>query len=447
MTRSLIARRAFAAFVAGSALVLAACGGGGGDDSGGNAAWRVVNLTNDAASIDAFTGTDERFTDVTTAEVTDYAGITVGSYNVKITEKDSASSILASSFTFSPSRDKSYTAVVTGRKGSARIATLLDDEDTSGVAADTARVRIYNAAIDAGALDVYITTASDLTGLAPTVSSVAASTVGGFRDITGGDNYRLVVTAAGVQTDVRLDVTGLQLDPKVAYSVVLTAGTSGALVNATLVAQGGDVTPLTSSKARVRVVAGAADGGAVVASIQLGASSAVSISARSPSTGVYRLIDAGTYPVTVTLDGTQVSSASRTFAVGGDYTLVVAGTPAAPSVQFLADDNRLATAGGYRVRMVHADSRFDALTVTFNGATPIGLEAVDFGTTSASVTSVISASSYNVQVSTVSPITLLPTLAEQTIVSQGVYTLFVLGGAVNADTGAPVSTVVLRKDR
>lgn len=442
MTRFLIARRGFAAVLAGSALALAGCGGSGGD-SGGNANWRVVNLTDDVPSVDVYAGTTRSFPAVATNAVTTYSQITVNSYTVKVTVADDATSILGETFTFSPSKDKNFTSVITGRNGTALVRNLLDDEDTSGVAEGTARLRVLNMATDSGALDVYVTNADDLTSASAQFSSPTQKQAVGFKDITSG-TYRLRVTAAGVKNDVRLDITGLTLGSKEASTLVLTSGAGGAQVNAALIVQGGAVTPLKTTKARLRVVAGANDGATVATTLD---GTAFGSAALSPTVGSYRLIDAKSYTVAATIDGTSVTSASRQLAAGGDYTLVISGTAAAPQVQFLTDDNRLPTSGFYRLRMVHADANFGALTLAIDNLTPVGLESVDSGSTSPWVTqALLTTDKSTIEVDTVSPIQQVDSI-DQVLTSQGVYTLFVIGGKTDATSGNPLPQIKLSKDR
>lgn len=441
MIRTHIARRGFAALLAGSALLLAACGGGGGDDSGGDARWRVVNLTSDVASIDAYTGNDKRFSTVASGAVTEYATLAVASYGVKITQAGQPTTILGTSFTFSPSKDRNFTAVVTGRSGTASLATMLDGEDTSGVAEGVSRLRVYNAATDSGTLDVFVTNAADLTTVEPTRAAVATTAFSGFSDVASG-SYRLRVVGTGKRSDVRLDISGLALDSKKAYTLVLTSGSSGSLVSAALIEQGGGVTLLANTSARLRITAGAADGGTVAVKLD---GAAFGTDVVSPTPGNYALLSAGSRQVSVTLNGTTVSDVSRTFARGGDYTLVVSGTPAAPRVQFLTDDNRLPALGTYRLRVIHADDTFGALTALVGSETPIGLESVAYGTTSPwiSATSLVG----DIEVTTVSPVNRLGLLEDATLASQGVYSLFVLGGKNDVTTGNPIPLLQLKRDR
>lgn len=445
MTRTLIARRGFAALLAGSALLLAACGGSGGGSSDGNAAWRVVNLTEDVPSIDVYSGTTKSFAAVDVGTATTGATIATGSYTIKVTAKDDVTTILGESFTFSPSKDKTFTSVVTGQKGTAIVRNLLDDEDTSGVAEGTSRVRVLNMATDSGGLDVYISNADDITtGVTANFQSPTQKQAVGFKDVSSG-TYRLRVTAAGIPTDVRLDVSGLTIKSKEASTIVLTSAASGAQVNAALIVQGGSVTRFTNTQARLRVVAGASNGAAVITTID---GVAFGSTLLSPTQGTYKTVAAGTHSVAVSIDGTTVNTSSQTFKAGGDYTLVVTGSAASPlTPQFLEDDNSLPTAGYFRIRMVHADANYGALTASINGDTPKQFDEVAQNTTSAPATQLLTvADASSIEVDTVSPIQVVGTVS-RTLASQGVYTLFVIGGKTDSGTGNAVPEIRLSKDR
>jgi len=442
MTRPLIARRALAATLAGITLALAGCGGGGGNDSGGNAAWRVVNLTNDVASIDTYAGSTKGFTAVAADSVSDYATIAVNSYTLKVTAAGDTTSVLASTFTFSPSKDKNYTAVATGRNGTARLVTLLDDEDTTNVVENTSRVRVYNASPDAGSLDVYITNVADIAEVSPTFGSTTATVVGGFRDVASG-TYRLRVTGAGDVNDVRLDVNNLVLASKQASTLVITTGSGGVLANAAQIIQGGAVNTFKNTQARVRVIAGAQAAGLVAVSLD---GSALGSALRSPSIGSYQRITAGTKTLAITLNGSSVASSSQTFTAGNDYTVVAFGTVAAPQSSVFTDDNRLPASGRYRVRLIHADAAVDAVTFQVDSQPLPGLESVQPGTASTWATGNADTSA-RVEILTTSGIEQIFADNEFALASQGVYTAFVLGGKSVAGTGAPVSTGIVRKDR
>ena len=65
----------------------------------------------------------------------------------------------------------------------------------------------------------------------------------------------------------------------------------------------------------------------------------------SPTAGViaskYTLLDAGTLPVTLTVNGAAVAASDITLQAGADYTLLVWSNAAGPQTSLIVDDNRL----------------------------------------------------------------------------------------------------------
>lgn len=441
MTSSLIARRLIAVVLAAGSLLMAGCGGNGSSD-GGTARWRILNLNPEVSSVDVYTGTDKRFSDVATGTLTgttpgstavSYEAIDASSYAVKITSAGNPTALLQQ--TFSLSKDKHYTGIISGRSGSVKMITLPEDDDATLITTGNSKVRIYNATTDVGAFDIYITApgVTDLTDQTPTATNVTANQLSGYKDLSAG-NYRLRITGTGDSSDVRLDVPSIDFVSQQFSTIVITAGTGGVLVNAAQLVQQGSLTTLANTQARLRVVAGAESRGSVTVQVD---GSTVAAALRSPTIGPYLLLNSGAHTVNVLLNGTSVSSATRTLAAGGDYTLMAYGTDALPAVQLVADDNRLAAATRYRIRMVNAASTTTPLTLSVDFAALVS--DVPVGTASSFATGTAN-STARLDVTSSSGVDSLFSATDVNLQSLGVYTVFMLGG--NA-----TPTGVLRKDR
>jgi hypothetical protein len=242
------------------------------------------------------------------------------------------------------------------------------------------------------------------------------------------------VTGAGDPNDLRLDIPSITLAEKKYTTIVLTAGASGVLVNGTLIQQQGTATALKNNKARVRVVASVDTAGNVAATF--GATTLVG-SLRSPSVGPYALVDAGTSPLTVRVNGTAIASAARTFAAGTDYTLLAYGAPAAGKLVVLTDDNRLpSTNTRVKVRLVNGINGSDPLTLSVDF---LALASdVAAGSVSAYATANANAS-VQLQVTSATasdPLYQTTTTTPFNLVGQGVYTVFMLSGNATP-TGIP----------
>lgn len=431
MMLSLSGRRGLSVLFAVSALLLSACGGGGGGS--GSAQLRVLNASTDVDSIDLDVDGTTEFSAVASDTVTEYSKFDADSYTLKVRANGGSSTLVTG--TYSVAKSKHYTGIVWGRSGALKLVTLPEDSDTDDIDDGYGELRVYNATTDAGSLDVYLTQDdADLADSSALASSVGSSTLGSYKDV-GVGTYRLRVTSAGDVDDVRLDVSGITINEYEYSTLIITAGSGGVLVNGMLLTQQGGLTLAKNTQARIRLIAGAESRGSVSAAID-GSTVATLV---SPSVGTYQYIDAGSSTLTVKVGGTTVSSATRTFKPGADYTLVGYGSAGSDAaMKLITDDNRLPTSSArYRMRLINAASTTDPITLSVDYAALV--TDVSAGSASSFVTA-----TYNdearIDITTSSGGDYLYTLEDANLQSYGVYTVFLLGGN-STPTG------VLRKDR
>ncbi len=428
MTSASYPRRLALLAALASTLWLAACGGGGSGSSGGSATVRALNVASDLPSADVYIGGTKQFSAVASDVLTPNITVDANTYTVNVNAAGDGAALLTGSYALS--KDKHYTAIVWGRQTALRLTTLPEDEDTATITAGNARLRFFNATIDTGSLDVFVTAASvDLGDATPTQGSLTTGTLGGFRDLSAG-TYRLRVTGAGDPNDVRLDIPSITLSPLTYTTLMLTAGGGGVLVNGTLIQQQAAVTSLKNTNARVRAVASVPAAGNVGAT--LGNTTLVG-SLRSPGIGPYTLIPAGTQTATVRVNGTVVSSVSNNFLPGADYTMLVYGdTTGTPQVAVLTDDNRLpSVTTRSKIRIVNGTGGVDPLTMQVDYLTQTATSNIASGTASSYAT-IVSTGSSRLDITSPSAIDPLFTTTAATgtnlLQPQGVYTVFMLGG-------------------
>jgi Domain of unknown function (DUF4397) len=413
------------------ALALSACGGG--DDDKGRAQVRALNLSSDIAQVDLLVDDTRLFTALAPDVLSPVTSREAGSPELKVRRSGESADLLTGAFTLS--KDKQYTAIVWGRETATRLITLPEDETDSDIATGNTRLRIFNATIDTGSVDVFITsTHTDINEASPTQASVASGQLGGFREF-GRGTYRLRVTGAGDPRDLRLDVPAITLNEKKHATLVLTPGPGGVLVHATLIEQRGDMTLLKNRQARVRLVASVADAGNVSATL---AGSTLVGGLRSPSVGPYALVPSGTADLVVRVNGATVPATVPAFVAGADYTLLAYGAASAPLLRVLTDDNRLpTTANRTRVRLVNGTALPDPITLSVDFS-PV---AFDVAAGQASpVATTTSGSSVRVDVTAAFAATALYTTTELNLQSLSLYSVFLLGGN-STPTG------VVRKER
>jgi hypothetical protein len=201
---------------------------------------------------------------------------------------------------------------------------------------------------------------------------------------------------------------------------------------------------LKNTKARVRVVASVDSGGNVASTFGV---TTLAGSLRSPSVGPYALVDAGAGTLTMRINGAAYSTTSQTFAAGADYTVMAYGSAAAGKLLLMTDDNRLPSATTrVKVRLVNGIDGSDPLTLSVDY---LALASDVLAGSASTYATVNSNSSVQLQVTSAAAALPLYNTTSTTpfnLVGQGVYTVFMLSGNVDAK-GALVPTGIPRRER
>lgn len=412
-----------AALAATAALLLAGCGGG---TDRTKAQVRLVNASSGYASLDL------RVNDKTVQ-----SGVTYGNNaSYAEAEPNKSSAIYASNgaaallnFTAATSERKYYTVLAYGPAGA--LKQVLIDENQGQPDTNRSLLRVFNAAPDAGPVDIYITGANDtLQASVPVQSAAALDALGGFITINSG-TWRLRVTGAGSKTDLRLDVPGIALGSKQIVTLVITPASGGTLTQALVLTQQGSIGNQAATLARVRVASGLTGTAANLGGTDLLAAG------NTAAVSNYAVMAAGNQTLVVTVNGAALPSTVKALGPGGDYTLLLYGTATAPLTSWIDDDNtRPSDLAQAKVRLVNGVS----------GAAGNVSMTVD-GLPVASGIAAGSGSAYQMQPASITanivaaaPGATLYSAINQTFVAASNYTVFVLGPS-NAATG------VLRKDR
>jgi hypothetical protein len=415
--------------------LLHACGGGSDDNGGGAGAVRLVNATSDYASLDLYsssTSTTPFATGVASDAASDYVSIGSGTYTMAL--KRTGSSTTSNTSSRSVGGSVSYTLVAYSTGEALKSAFLEESEAAPG--AGSAKVRVFNASIEAGAVDVYVTAPDTLlSAVSPTAQGLGTERITGYSQF-GAGTYRIRVTGTGNKADLRLDIPSVTLTDQQIATVVLTSTPGGVLVHGLTINQKGTVTAQRNTATRVRLAASAAAGGTVGATVN---GTVLTAGFQSPTVGNYALVPAGAATFAVTINGTPVSAPPTTFAAGSDNTLLVTGTAGAPAVTVLSDDNRPALAAtAAKIRLVHGVSGLASpitLTADFNAV------AVDVAPNGASTpVSITANSSAEIEVTSPGVTGSLYLKNDFNMQAGKVYTIFMIG-----DTTTPVG--VPRQDR
>lgn len=411
------------------ASLLASCGGG---EDRSKAQLRLVNASGGYAALDLYVD-EKRLQSAVAYGATDrYVEVDPDQTFTEVTRGGTTTPLVTT--TPALAEGDRYTLVAYGAEGALKAALL--DDNASEPDSGKVRLRVLNAAPEAGNVDVFLTAGdaqlADAEALHP---GAVAGTVSGFGEVNAA-TWRLRVTAAGDRDDLRLDISGIVLASRQIVTVVVTPGSGGVLVNALVVTQRGAISALAGAQARVRAVAAVTDSGAVAATV--GGVSLMN-GTGAPAAGSYRLVPSGAAAAAVTVNGVAVSVPAATLSAGTDHTLMVWGPAAAPAAAWIADDNRPPTvAGRARLRLVHGVASLDAAIALTLDFSPVA-DGVLGGTASTPM-QVDANAAATLTVTAVGRGSPLWSAVDQSLAAGSVYTLFVVGG-VNAPTG------ILRKDR
>jgi hypothetical protein len=417
-------------------LALSACGGSD-EEKGADPKIRLLNLSAGYTSLDLMTNLDSddddedetQATGVALETVSGYTTLDPDDYTVKV-RRTGSGSVLRSFAAEELVEDTINTYVAYGEVGN--FGALRIDDTLDAADAGDSKLSVANVS-SAGALDVYLTEAgTDLDDTTPVLSGVGA---GLSLVVADSGTFRLRVTASGDTSDVRLDVPNFALADKGVASLILTSTQGGMLANAIFLPQEGQPTKYNNTKARLRGAVGLANG--ANASIQVGGQLVLSAATAGVIGSRYTLLDAGSVPVTLTVNGAAVPVANLNLTAGADYTLLVWSNASGPQTSLVNDDNRL-PASGTKLRLLNGMSTL---------AAPITL-SVDFspvieGTLTGQVSDEIeitSGTDRQFDISNTSTAQNVLTRSAITLQGSSVYTFFM------TDNGAtPIG--VLRRDR
>ncbi|MDP9011774.1 MAG: DUF4397 domain-containing protein [Pseudomonadota bacterium] len=411
-----------------ASLLLNGCFG----SSKGDAEIRILNTSIDYSSIDLYlddgnTNT-RKIVGAATGTLGSYLGVGSNSYTVEFTSNNVQSSLKSVKEKLSKNTHRTYVAY--GNSGKFGELEILEDQDKPS--SSYTKVQLVDAAEDAGSVDVYLTDPSvAITNSSPTFSSVTGGSIAsaGFVTISSG-TYRIRVTAAGSQTDIRLDsVTGITFSSEEVLSIILTGTNGGVLVNGAVLPQQGTQTVISNPYARVRAAAGIPSGSNLTATLGgtnlLGAAAANTVSN-------YVLVTAGAQTLNLTLSGNTLAASTQTLTAGDDYTVLVTNGSApalagGTTTTLIADDNRYPSTSTYaKIKLVNAMSSGLGDPVSLNvNYTPV---ASAIALSSASPSTEVTAGT-NSEIDTVDATTstTLFTNTTATLNASGVYSLFMFG--------------------
>ena len=340
---------------------------------------------------------------------------------------------------------------------SLQIAQLIDNQIVPGTGNGLIGVADYSGA---GILDVYIELVSsgkDNTNSYPWAAGISGKTTYSTVPVSTLPSaaYQIWVTGASNPSDVRLYIPSVTIGNQQILTLVLTPTTGGGLVDGLVILQQGQtplagqqtVTSYKNGSVRVRVAGNFAANGVISSATTTanGSTNLLSTNLTSPSVGSYVVVPlsggnqanpnpqatgvaAATLPLTITVNGVA-TGVTATATPGADLTLLAYGTT--PRYTLLTDDNTLPSSGYAKLRLVNGVNSIGAGTIslTYGSISVPKSQNVALGTASAATSLLIPGGTPNsIGVSggpAFAPI-------QPVLLSQGVYSLFMLGDTTAA---------------
>ena len=355
--------------VAAVGIALAGCGGNSGS-SGDSASLRIVNATLTHPSLDLLVNAAVSVSGTATDTVSAYVSPGAGSNTLQINDAGGATALN----TIVPTLTGGAHYTLVAYESSGAVRTVVLNEDQAVPAAGVATLKIFDTAVDAGPIDVYVATtpctSANISALSPSTSFGALTGPQAVTLTQGAGTYNVCVTGAGSKIDLRMSLPITLASQQVA-TVLMTPASGGALLNGSMLTQQAAYLSVRNTNTRVRLASAVSGSATVSASSSDGTAIGGGV---SPAFGFYTLVpSSSTLNVSVASQSVAVA-APATLPLGGDVTLLVYGNPGSATASLVVDDNRLpSVATASKLRLINGvTGNVGTLTLTANSA-PVGI--------------------------------------------------------------------------
>lgn len=323
---------------------------------------RMMNLLPDAVAVDLTVNGSPAFTNVGFESVTAYQEYDNRTTSFAVTL--SGTSTTLTSFSFPLAGDQPYTVLVYGTTTSPQLTMVA--EIGNAPSNGNIQLTIFNAAANAGGIDVYVTAPNaDISTVGPNFGYVAyGGTTTSIQFLPG--TYQVRIAPQGTKTII-FDSGGSALSPNVALSLIAYSRGSGTLVNAQVLQADGPVAPLNTIFARMKAFNAAPD---VPQANQLIGTLAVNSNVAFATASAYTSIPQD--PTTINFEssavpGATLASLATTIGPALDVSTFIAGPLGNQQVFLLQDLNIATAAGAVRTRFVNASWNSNPVNVAING--------------------------------------------------------------------------------
>ena len=167
---------------------------------------RVVHASPDAGNVDVVIDGKTVLTDVPYANASDYLTVKAGTRRIEVRPTGTTTDAIDSTVSFSSHSDSTVLAEGFATVSPSTIAAVVLTDDNSDPLSGKAKVRVIHAAPSAGNVDVYVVPpGTNITTVSPTLSNVPFQAASAYLSVDPG-TYEVVVTPAGINTVIAIDV-------------------------------------------------------------------------------------------------------------------------------------------------------------------------------------------------------------------------------------------------
>ena len=350
--------------LAAAGVALSGCGS---SDSSSSASLRLVNATITHPSLDLLINSSVSVSATATDTASAYVSPASGSNTLQLNDAGAGTALA----TLVPTLTGGYHYTLMAYESGGNVKAVVLPEDiatpTSGVT-----LRIYDAAIEAGKLDVYITAnaCTNLSAISATTSFGTLTAPAAVSLNQGAGTWNVCATAQGSKTDLRMSLP-ITITSQTVATVLMTPASGGALINGALLTQQSTYAATRNTNVRLRLAAAISGTSVPVLATATTSAGSVTIdpSGLPPALGFYTLVPASS-ALNVTVNSASVGAPSTALVAGSDVTLLVYGSPSTPALTLITDDNRPPTdSTTVKLRLINGvTGSSGSLTLTANSS-------------------------------------------------------------------------------
>jgi len=414
----------FWALLAAVLLFATACHNGGHSQNSTNL--RAINAVEASEALDVLVDNDAKVTNLAFGATSPFFSFDSGDHEITIRGTTSHTVFFDKTLSFGSGANA--TLLVTGNRASVSVVTLSDDTTTNPPSGNF-QLRAVGASPDSGAVDVYLTTTTDITNTPATIAGAAYLTPTAFTNAVGGP-YIITMVTAGTK-DILFQSTAQNLASGNTYSVLVMPSGGGKLVNALLLQHGtnGTGTLLSNPFGRIKAVNAIpdstnlnfkSDGNVILSNVPFGGNS----SYVSVATGARNFaIEASNVP------GTNIAAITQQVGPAQDFTILAANTLATPQLVAITDDNSVPAIGFAKIRFVNAQVGSTTVDVLVNFASQT--QGLAF-TAASSYYTLAPSLTYTITFATPGGVSVIATITNVEIDAGAIYTAYLMGNQAAA---------------